>query len=392
MTIGSLATHSQAANLSCADVDGMSIFGYKYGEYIYIGSISNEYGSNSIGNEYGWGNEYKSNSIMNEYGNFGSAYSSNSAFNEYASNPPIIINNNFKFIGYLTTNDYLYPSINTYIAIGCAKNSYASANRSQEDITFANKPASAIAYTPPPTPTTCPANSSLINGQCFCNAGYQNNSSLTSCDLATTAPSTLLPAPNTTISSKQKGVNIKTSDGTIYMTTTDGKRRPYTSAGAFLSYGFNSFSGVIDADAADLALPISNFIPPRDGKIICSDRGTDKGTCYLITDSKKAGFTSATVFKALGFDFKNSSAGDVSWMESTTNIDNASAPHRKGVLINNNGTVLLVSVSSVLGIPDMATFQSWGYTFDDVVPANDTDKTLPQREVLRSRSAGELMP
>src|SRR5690349_2329769 len=66
------------------------------------------------------------------------------------------------------------------------------------------------------------------------------------------------------------GTNV-VSQGTIFMITDDGQRRPYTSAGAFLSYGFNSWSTVQQATSEDLALPIGSFIPPRDGKIICSD-------------------------------------------------------------------------------------------------------------------------
>ena len=85
------------------------------------------------------------------------------------------------------------------------------------------------------------------------------------------------------------GTNVSASDGTIFMISTDGTRRPYTSAGAFLSYGFNSFASTVTASAEDLALPVGSFIPPQDGSIMCSDRGSDKGTCYLITAGQKAG-------------------------------------------------------------------------------------------------------
>lgn len=188
-----------------------------------------------------------------------------------------------------------------------------------------------------------------------------------------------------------EGTNIKASDGTVYMII-GGQRRPYTSAGAFLSYGFNSWSSVVDANADDLALPVGSFIPPQDGKIICSDRGADKGTCYLITGGQKAGFTSAAVFTGLGFSFARSQMGDVSWMTSTTNIDNTTAAHRPGVLVNNNGTVYLVGATGLLGIPDIATFNSWGYSFADVVVANAADKAMSQTGVMAARTAGQLSP
>ena len=188
------------------------------------------------------------------------------------------------------------------------------------------------------------------------------------------------------------GTNVKSSDGTVWMITTDGMRRAYTSAGAFLSYGFNSFSSVVDANADDLALTAGSFIPPQDGKIICSDRGSDKGTCYLVTGGQKAGFTSASVFTGLGFSFSRVGYGDMSWMTSASNIDNTSAGHRAGVLVNNNGTVQLVGATGLVGIPDLATFNSWGYSFADVVPSNAADGALVQTSVMVSRTAGQLSP
>src|SRR3989344_6514424 len=92
------------------------------------------------------------------------------------------------------------------------------------------------------------------------------------------------------------GTNVLAPDGTVSMIMQDGSRRPYTSAGAFLSFVFNSWSTVVQANADDLALAAGSFIPPQDGSIACSDRGDDKGTCYLVSGGQKAGFTSAGVF------------------------------------------------------------------------------------------------
>jgi hypothetical protein len=95
-----------ASTLDCAAVNGMAIFGYKYGEWNFIGAIANEFDSDSIANEFGAGNEFKSDSIFNEFGNFGGKFSSYSAFNDFASDPPIIVNDNYKFVGYLTINEF----------------------------------------------------------------------------------------------------------------------------------------------------------------------------------------------------------------------------------------------------------------------------------------------
>lgn len=189
------------------------------------------------------------------------------------------------------------------------------------------------------------------------------------------------------------GTNVMSSDGTVWMIMPDNTRRAYTSAGAFLSYGFNSWSTVVQANADDLALPAGSFIPPQDGSIICSDRGADKGTCYLISGGQKAGFTSATVFTGRGFSFSNAQMGDVSWMGSYPSlISDTTAANLPGVLVNNNGTVQLVGTNGLLGIPDLTTFNGWGYSFSKVVPANAADKAKTQTGVMAARTPGQLSP
>ncbi|MEK7161868.1 MAG: hypothetical protein AAB729_04225, partial [Patescibacteria group bacterium] len=189
------------------------------------------------------------------------------------------------------------------------------------------------------------------------------------------------------------GTNVNKS-GTVGMIV-GGQFRPYTSAGAFLSYGFNSWASVVDANAEDLSLPTGSFIPPQDGKIFCAEVTKDsdvKGECSLITGGQKGAFTSAAVFTGLGFSFSKAVYGDSSFMSKTTNIDNTTAAHRPGVLVNNNGTVQLVGSTGLLGIPDLATFNSWGYSFANVVPANAADKTMTQTGIMAARVAGQLSP
>lgn len=198
------------------------------------------------------------------------------------------------------------------------------------------------------------------------------------------------------------GTNIKTPDGTIWVITTlkgnpgDAPesviRRAFTSAGAFLSYGFNNWGSVIEANSADLTLDVGSFVPPSDGRVLCSDRGADKGTCYLMTGGKKAGFTSEAVFRGLGFSFSQALWGDVSFMASTSNIDNTQEAHRPGVLVNNNGRIDLIIADGVAGIPSMQVFNSWGFSFQNVIPANNADKALVLRSVVPERQPGSLFP
>ncbi len=183
--------------------------------------------------------------------------------------------------------------------------------------------------------------------------------------------------------------------GTLYTITKNNQnqvvRRPYTSAGAFLSYGFNSFGTVVEASEADKNLSVGDFIPPQDGRVVCSDRGSDLGTCYQITNRQKAGFVSEDVFTGLGFSFENAIYGDISFLPTTSNIETASQAHLPGTIIMNNNTIQLVSNSGLLGFPSLQTFLSWGYDLDMVVPANSFDTSFVQNSVVGPRQAGQIL-
>jgi len=186
------------------------------------------------------------------------------------------------------------------------------------------------------------------------------------------------------------GTNV-INNGTVYMIA-DGQRRAYTSAGAFLSYGFNSWSSVVPANSDDLALPEGNFIPPRDGKIVCSDRGSDKGTCYLITNGKRSAFVSSDIFTKLGFSFGKALYGDVSFLEKDSDITSSTDQHKPGVLINKDGTIYLISSSGLMGIPNPDILRTWGYSFSDAVVANEMDKQIPEHSVITPREGSQLKP
>jgi hypothetical protein len=88
----------------------------------YLGNFScvfcEEYGSDSINNEYGrYGSPYSSTSIRNTYGTYGSPYSSDSACNEYASNPPRVVDARGTYYGELTLNQYRTNAITTRLIV-----------------------------------------------------------------------------------------------------------------------------------------------------------------------------------------------------------------------------------------------------------------------------------
>jgi hypothetical protein len=172
-------------------------------------------------------------------------------------------------------------------------------------------------------------------------------------------------------------------NGTVYLT--DGIiRQAYTSAGAFLSYSFNNWYSVVPATPQDLALPVANgqpFIQPRNGSLI-----NDHGTVYIISNGVRMGFSSADVFLAMGYSFGNVMAGDTSFMVTFPPINSASQRHPWGTVVNQNGTLYYLSDDDKWGVPDMATFFSWGLKLEEVVTANQYDRNLLQTSVLQYRS------
>jgi len=70
----------------------------------YLGEIRDEFGSESIFNDFGtYGSEFSSKSIWNEFGTYGGEFSVSSPFNSFSSSPPKIVKGN-KIIGRLTVN------------------------------------------------------------------------------------------------------------------------------------------------------------------------------------------------------------------------------------------------------------------------------------------------
>lgn len=213
--------------------------------------------------------------------------------------------------------------------------------------------------------------------------------------LALTASMLVMPLTAQVAHAATAGGVYKTPDGTVWFVTKDMQKRPFTSAGAFLSYGFLSWGQVQDADSSVTNLPQGSFIAPQDGRIFCATVTKDSdvaGECSLITGSQKAAFTSEAVFHAQGFSFSRAFYGDSSFLAKTSNIDNGSAQHRPGVLINDAGTVRLIVNGGTWGVPSMDVFNSWGWSFADVVPANSADNLLSQVGIIPARMAGELVP
>ncbi len=96
-----------ALSISNGKGQALHIYGGQNND-VYLGCLNcDKYDQNSIWNAYGkYGYKYNSNSIWNSYGTFGSKYNSYSPWNAYSNTPPVVVDKNGKFYGYLTTNKY----------------------------------------------------------------------------------------------------------------------------------------------------------------------------------------------------------------------------------------------------------------------------------------------
>jgi len=73
----------------------------------YLGNYSaNEYAPNSTSNPYGAGSPYAPDSINNNFGRYGSRFSNQSANNPYATDAPKLYDQNGKYHGKLSLNQF----------------------------------------------------------------------------------------------------------------------------------------------------------------------------------------------------------------------------------------------------------------------------------------------
>lgn len=200
------------------------------------------------------------------------------------------------------------------------------------------------------------------------------------------------------VSSHAVGTNILGTDGTVYRIDEGNRRSPYTSEGAFLSYKFNSWSNVVSANVQDMNLPRSTYSPCGLTNPITyyipprsGSLINDQGTVYLITNGARAGFASQQAFSELGYSFSNVYPGDTSFMCLTEEPINTSArKHPYGTLIKDNGTLYVMKDGYRVAFPSMEVLESWGYWASEAVPANDFDRAAEVSGVMQLRMSNQM--
>lgn len=181
-------------------------------------------------------------------------------------------------------------------------------------------------------------------------------------------------------------------NGAVYSITADAKKRLYPSAEIFESYGWNSWSNITRATTEDIALPMGEPMPPRDGTVVCSNRSNDIGTCYLITDYKKAGFVSEQVLRDAGYSLERSITADISYVPHDKPIVSGNEAHRYGSLLDNQDTIYFVGKNGLIAFASTEVQRSWGYQNAHVMYANAADQAKEVKLVMEPRVGEELRP
>lgn len=164
--------------------------------------------------------------------------------------------------------------------------------------------------------------------------------------------------------------------GGIVWLISGGTRRGITSADVFASHGYN-FSQVVAATAEDVALPVGPNLGYADGTLV---KGPTDPLVYIVDNGQKRGYISAAVFLGRGNTFNNVRQAAVNTfadLPTGANVADTTSSHSVGSWVISNGAIYRITTAGKAGIPDMATFLSYGRSLTMVVAANAADLALP---------------
>ncbi|MCM1985122.1 hypothetical protein [Lyngbya confervoides] len=80
---------------------------------VFLGCVNcNKFDEDALANQFGeFGSQFSPKSIYNRFGDFGSQFSNVSACNPIATNPPVIVDQEGNFQGYLTLNRFVNGTV-----------------------------------------------------------------------------------------------------------------------------------------------------------------------------------------------------------------------------------------------------------------------------------------
>ncbi|MEK9180631.1 MAG: hypothetical protein AAB871_00145 [Patescibacteria group bacterium] len=182
---------------------------------------------------------------------------------------------------------------------------------------------------------------------------------------------------------RHKNGELVSQSGTIYLIQ-DNQRYGFRSAGEFLSWGYR-FDMVLPATRADMALPMNGTMKARAGTLALDT--ADGKTIYLVFDDGARAISADSVFIFSLFDGRQFFPVDLSNYPKgpAAGFDLIYYQHPTGALINDNGTIYLITSEGRAAFPSEAVFRSHGFEFNMAQENNYEDAKLPLAPVLKYR-------
>jgi hypothetical protein len=176
------------------------------------------------------------------------------------------------------------------------------------------------------------------------------------------------------------------NDAGTFFLILNGIRHGIANPGLLNSYGYGFGDAVADT-AAYQSLPSGDLLGPDSGALV---KAPGNSTVYLISGGAKHGFTSASVFRGLGYSFSSVltiPAPQLNGLPDGSLIANAKARHLQGANVNDHGAIYYLGQSERSPYPSVAVFNTWNLhnDFSRVLPANAADLALPIGPVVPPR-------
>ena len=164
----------------------------------------------------------------------------------------------------------------------------------------------------------------------------------------------------------------------------DNQRYGFRSAGEFLSWGYR-FEMALPATEADMALPMNGIMKARAGTLALDT--ADGRTMYLIFEDGARAITADSVFIFSSFDGRQVLPIDLSDYPkgAPAGFDLIYFTHPTGTPINDSGTIYLIIDQGRAAFPSEAVFRSHGFDFNMALESNYEDNRLPLAPVLKYR-------
>jgi hypothetical protein len=199
-----------------------------------------------------------------------------------------------------------------------------------------------------------------------------------------TTPTPTTPDSTQPSAGSSTSIRLVNDNGTFYLIQ-GSTRRGVPNSGILFSHGFE-FKDATEATSENRSLPLGAFLLPGDGALVKTESNP---TVYLISEGKKHGFTSSTVFTDLGFKFSNVltvTSPELSLLPEGETLSKVEA-HKQGTNILHQGIVYWINENKRHPYPSLEVYNSWhrDNDFSTVVPANEEDLKMEVGEIVQKR-------